>query len=350
VDPAQAVPVSVKVGDDVTGIDVTLELVHTTGITGAVVSPDGRLPNVHLSLVQGGPSLPTGFAGPVLEKSPSADGRFRFSNVTPGAYTIIASTIPLSPSGEGRQASGAYVWAKADVEVRGDEVPDVTLTLRPALRWSGRLVFEGTTLKPPLDFRGLHLSLSAVTTPNTRDVSAIATALRETGIRADGTFELTGIIPGTFGLSVTAPNADGWWLRSAVAGGNDVLDTLLEVKPDAVQIPDVVVRFSDQDASLSGAVQTATGQSAADYFIVIFPSDPAMWRPESRRVRTTRAGTDSIYTFRGLPPGDYRISALRDFDSDDLLDPSFFQTLRNTSIAVSLHDGEHKELGLRVAR
>ena len=50
----------------------------------------------------------------------------------------------------------------------------------------------------------------------------------------------------------------------------------------------------------------------------------------------------------GLPPGDYLIGALTDFDLDDLLESSFFEKLAAASATVTLGEGEQKTQDLRI--
>jgi hypothetical protein len=86
------------------------------------------------------------------------------------------------------------------------------------------------------------------------------------------------------------------------------------------------------------------------------PADTALWRADSRRVRTTRPATDGTFTFDDLVPGDYLLAALTDFDPADLrsdagvVDPAFAQQFAASSIKVSVGDGEQKRQDVRVGR
>jgi len=91
------------------------------------------------------------------------------------------------------------------------------------------------------------------------------------------------------------------------------------------------------------------GRPTSDYTIIVFPSDTQYWLPQSRRIQSTRPGTDGTYTVRGLPPGDYLMSAVTDVEPGAWFDPSFLETLKSSSTPIHLSEGEKKTQDLRLA-
>jgi hypothetical protein len=167
---------------------------------------------------------------------------------------------------------------------------------------------------------------------------------------AAGNFRIDGIVPGVYRLGASlASDPSGWWLRSAVVNGIDVLDRPLEIDV-STPLSGVVLTFADRHTLLTGRLEVPAGSAAADYHIVVFPADRSQWLPRARRIQSTRPGTDGVYVLRGLPPGAYRLAALTDVGADDLIDPSFFEAILPGSIAVTLADGEQKTQGLRITR
>ena len=165
--------------------------------------------------------------------------------------------------------------------------------------------------------------------------------------RADGTFEVAGILPGAYRFSAGAPG--GWWARSAMANGRDLFD----VPPEFGQSGDVtgvVVTFTDRHSDLSGALQTASGAAAPDYFVVALPADRALWQPNARRIRSTRPATDGHFSFTDLPGGEYLLAALSDFEPSDLNDEKFLEQLAPAAIKVTIVDGQKTTQDLRIAR
>src|SRR5207244_2126529 len=116
-----------------------------------------------------------------------------------------------------RVAPGA-LFGLADVTVNGRDAA-VTIALQHGVNVSGRLAFDGTTLKPPPDLTKLRVTLSAVVTGKgaTLGVSPVTAD-------ATGAFTFAGVAPGRYKFSATVPGSSatsGWQPRSATIGGRD---------------------------------------------------------------------------------------------------------------------------------
>jgi hypothetical protein len=95
-------------------------------------------------------------------------------------------------------------------------------------------------------------------------------------------------------------------------------------------------------------VTNERNQPAPEYTLVVFPADSRYWSGSSRRIQSTRPGTDGRYTFRNLPPGEYRIAPLFDLEPGATSDPAFLQQLEATSLRVTLQPGETKTQDMRL--
>ena len=140
----------------------------------------------------------------------------------------------------------------------------------------------------------------------------------------------------------------GWTLLSAVAKGRDALDFPLDVAPNE-EINDVVVTFTDTTQEVNGSLQDPTGRPAPDYTIVVFAADTRFWTSPSRRIRSTRPGTDGRFAVSNLPPGEYRIAAVVDVAPGEINDPAFLEQLVAASVKVTLAEGERKTQDLKIA-
>jgi hypothetical protein len=167
-------------------------------------------------------------------------------------------------------------------------------------------------------------------------------------VNPDGTFTLTGASPGSYRLSVTLPGSSlGWALRSAFVNGSDSLDIPFVVTPGR-SIDDAVVIFTDRPTDLSGTLQTPAGTPTADYFIVVFATDKALWSPSSRRNVSARPASSGKYSVRNLPPGEYFIVAVTDVEQGDWWDPSFLERLAPVATRFTVSEGERKTLDLKI--
>jgi hypothetical protein len=354
-DPDQAATLVLAEDEELAGIDIGLQVVRTSAIDGRLSIPGGTLPpgtQVTLTRLGQRRGAPNTIISSANTQTPDVAGDFRFTGVLPGKYRIVARAMTMTPVSTPQPPAGSSTssvaptastptrvfWALADVTIVDDDVTSLTMTLQPGLRLSGRIAFDAQTRTPPGDLTTVSLRLVEVN-------GAITFAAGGTG-RADGTFEISGILPGTYELSSALSD---WWLRSIVVDGRDVLDFPLEVGPTG-DVSGAVATFTDRHTELSGTLQSAARVPAPDYFVVVFSADRSFWRPGSRRVRFTRPSTDGRFALRDLPAGDYLIAALTDMEPSDLLDQSFIEGLIPGAVAVRLDDGEKKTQDLRIVK
>ncbi|HEY6357389.1 MAG TPA: hypothetical protein VIX35_04045, partial [Vicinamibacterales bacterium] len=352
---------------------------------GSLAGPDGRVPQgtqimLRPVVAPGMPMVPglSDQAARVL-----ADGTFAFSNVAPGQYTIAArATIrevdptqatPTNPqNGRGRGAFGgaggrggpgvisSILWASADVTVNGQNITGLALTLASGMSVSGGLEFHGTTLSPPSDLTRVRVTLSS---QDTQTQQGFGGGTGSATVDASGNFTILGVPPGRYmlrasvpvgaataggrgGTSSAAPSGS-WLLKSSTVNGRDSLDFPFEVKP-GVDVAGALLSFVDRNQTLKGTLQDATGRPTSDYTLIVFAADKAFWTPQSRRISSARPGTDGSYTIYGLPPGDYRITAVVDVEQGEWFDPDFLTQLLSASIPVSLAEGDTKTQDLKV--
>ena len=131
-------------------------------------------------------------------------------------------------------------------------------------------------------------------------------------------------------------------VKSILVKGQDALETPFQISPHEV-LSDVVVTFTDKVTDLSGALVDGTGKPVPNYFVLVFPTNPASWIQGSRRMRSPgRTGEDGRYRFANLPPGEYYMVALTDFDSQELYEPGFLEQVAAASFKITIEEGEKK--------
>jgi hypothetical protein len=157
-------------------------------------------------------------------------------------------------------------------------------------------------------------------------------------VEPNGEFTIEGMPPGHYAFSalnsITAPDSP-WSAKSAVVNGQNVIDGFVDIGPGET-IGNVVVTFTDRVTQLSGTLTDSANRPAPDYFIVVFPANPADWSATSRRIVQTRPLSDGTYTIRYLPPGDYRIAAVTDLQQNEWVDPAFLRQLVDASIRLTI--------------
>ncbi len=371
--------VTVSAGAERLGVDFSFAPVRAATVEGSVQGAVSNLARVELNLMIDGPQFQSFSGGrPILSQSPDAQGRFRYQNMAPGRYTILARALeaesgPAPPPGQngtfsvsspvGSSSAPAeapegrdYLFARADLDIDGGDVGGVALSLMPGAIATGIVKFEPGTAAVPTDLASLLIRFaypSAVGTSisNGTTIGTQFLAGPTVSVRPDGTWTARGIPPATFNVSATLPAAisKDWRLRSAMLDGRDLLDGPIDVLPGQT-LSGIVFTLIDRHSELSGAITGATGRPVSDYVVVVLPVDQQLWTRGSRRIKSVRPGTDGRFSIKDLPSGDYLIAAVTDVLPSDLMDAQWLSAVAAAGVKVTITDGGKTIQDLRVAQ
>jgi hypothetical protein len=337
---SQATPITLAAGQEHTGLEFALQRVPASIVEGVVSRSDGQsAAGTTVQMTGVAPPGPFAIDSPlVLQATAGANGSFQIPQVPPGDYTLVARA----------GAGGAALWGSGSVSISGADVNSVAIALEPGATVSGRVRFDGATAKPPADLTRIRVTLMPAEVLAQKPGTSIRTLLFVPGVplRADGSFEVAGVPPGSFALTVSPVDAASWWGRSALLGERDLFDGLIEV--GRASMIDVVVTFTDKRSELSGTLQTASGAPASDVFVIAYATNPAMWGPRARRVQAVRPGVDGRFSIKDLPPGDYYLSAVTEVEQEELQESKFLEDLVKASIKITIGEGEKKVQDLRM--
>lgn len=337
-DPLSAATYVLAPGEVRDGVDLQMRFEPTSRIEGVVVNPaGGAAPATRLSITR---HSPVRALNTTQVSGTGSDGRFATSSLSPGLYSVQVETRPTAES--------PALWARADVLLSSGEPSVVTLTLAPALTITGRLVFDGTTLKPPTQLPRVSVSLFGISPTH-----AEATTTVDVG----GSVSIVGVVPGRYMVrsgvpaaamaTPPAPGSPTWTVQSVTIGEQDVTDRAFEVGGAGAGA--LTVTFTDRVSELTGTLTRADGSPETDYFVIAMPADRDMWLPLSRRITSTRPDRTGRYTFRTLPAGDYLIAVTTDLVSQDLQDAGTLHSLAEHAIPVRIALGERRTLDVRTA-
>jgi hypothetical protein len=366
---ASATAVAVAAGQEATSIDFRVQLVPSAKIEGIILDPEGQpAQNVQMNVV---PKLDAWSTGSIflldavlLNRPQIVAGKFTIPSLRPGDYTIAAraaprGAAPSGPAGAGTPGSGRgqgpaaplSLWAMTDVTVAGVDQSNIVLRLEPGMTLTGRVGFEGDVLKPPADLSRVSLRLTTAPNPTGMTVSVNPATAQ---VNADGSFTFTGITPGKYLLSAAAPAATAvsgvtWQVKSLMIGRVDCADTPIEMKPGD-DVSGAVLTFTDKASEVSGTLSDATGKPTSEFSVILFPVDKAMWSTRSRRFRApVRAAVDGKFKFSSLPPGEYYLAALTDFEPSDVSTPAFLEQVVPSAVKITIGEGEKKTQDLKLA-
>jgi hypothetical protein len=324
--------VRVGVSEHVSGIDIPLQLLLTSVVSGVVTNTDGAPTAANVQLID---PLDAHREPWRLVQKRAHRWKVSFHGVVPGAYVVRAQT---SISGAVPPGSG-MVTASANVAVAEGSVGEVTLGLQRGVTVSGSL--DLNTIASSVDLRRIRVDLLAI--PTSADWEF---PLMRATPDAAGKFVIRGVAPGRYRVAVSGL-PDGVTVASAVFREKDAADYNLQVEPGG-KYADGLLKFTSRTSEIGGTLTNASADPVADQTVVLFPSDRTQWVPQSRRIQLVQGGPDGRYAIRGLPPGEYRIAAVADVESGRQFDPEFLGQLVATAATIAIGDGERRTHDIRV--
>lgn len=340
--PAEATVVTVKAGEERTSVDVVVNQVTSTTVQVELTSPPETGVNVQYNIINDDPAGSSSDGGQRRDQN----NRVFFMGLHPGKYTVIVQTVPAPVAfvqGQPRPAPvlapAQKMFASVPVEVNGEQLIAVSATLRPARTVSGRVIFNTTR---PADLTRSNVTVTLNPAPLGQGV--FFDGPQQAQVNADGTFTITGVIPGRYTLRA---NGAGGYLRSSSVAGQDTLDIPLEFTGER-DITDAVLTMADSASSLVGTLTDASGRPVFDYTLVVASTDTRYWLPGTRRITTIRPGPDGHYSISSLPPGSYFLAAVQDLEFGAQFDPEFLRELLPASVPVTIVEGGKTTQDLRV--
>lgn len=329
---ASAGTVAVGPAQEVSGIDIKLQVIQTASITGRVTSTEPTLPQTRLQLMDA--SMPVNQVG-IWWRDMRPDGTFAFHGLVPGSYILNGAGTPGGQPG----MAGGDMWGRVEVAADPRAPSQVTLPMQRGITVSA--AFAQDNLPPGFDSAKARVSLYPISSPTDWEMPVYSMP-RD----ANGRHTVQNVLPGQFQFRVLGL-PDGWALESAIFDGRDTADLNLQIDGSR-NIAGVELKLTSRRAEIGGTLTNATGAPVSDYHVILFPSDRRFWVPQSRRIHLAQPGPDGRFQFRMLPPGDYRIAALAEIEPGRHFDPEWLSQIIGAGIAVQLTDGDKRTQDIRI--
>jgi hypothetical protein len=328
-----ATPLTVGLSQEVSGVNFAAQLVRMARVDGRVFGPDGPPAfGTQVLLTAADTTMGRGLRLP-LSGRVGRDGYFEVNGVPPGSYTVQAV------SGR-RRRNGDQLYANQRIAVDGQDITDLTLMLRRGAEIRGRIRFDRN--QPDWsDLERLQVTTSPLDpnpTPFGRRGAAGA------GVEADGSFTLSDIGGGRQLIRMNRL-PDDLQLKAVYVDGRDVIDAPIEFYPGQT-VSGVTLVLTEQVTELTGIVHDDRGDALTAFTVIAFSTDEQLWQPQSRHIMASRPDQNGQYRLRGLPPGNYLLSAVELVEQGEWFDPRFLGNLRRQAARVTLRDGESKSLNL----
>jgi 5-hydroxyisourate hydrolase-like protein (transthyretin family) len=215
-------------------------------------------------------------------------------------------------------------------------ITDIVLDLTPGATLTGRVRFESHGASGP-DVTTLRLYAPLV------DGTKFG-GEPKSRMSINGRFELVGVDAGSRlirAMQVPAP----WSLERVTQGGQDITYTPVAIK-QGEKLEDVELTFTDSAPTIRGVVRNASGRAIVDGLVVAFPVDRTLWRAASRHIGSARTDWLGHYTIGPLPPGDYLMVSVTEYDEADLFERETLDQLSRLATRVMLSLGQRRLLDL----
>ena len=229
-------------------------------------------------------------------------------------------------------------FAVLPVTVSGGDVEGLNIVLSPGATVSGTATFQRSQASTP------DVSQFRVSAPSADEGSF--GSQQNARIDSSGRFMLDGVPVGAHWIRTQTPR--GWTLKSVTVDGRDVTDVPVELR-SGQRLSAVAMTFTDRVSEISGSVTDQQGAALTDFTMLAFPTDTTLWHPLSRHIMTARPDQNGRYQLRGLPPGEYFLTAVDPTESGEWFEPAYLDEHRGNAIRVTVAEGDVKTQDLRLA-
>jgi hypothetical protein len=339
-----AAQITLAAGEERADITISMRPVPAVRVSGRLVAPDGSVPPPTTIRLVGAAMSDIITAGVVTGPEyvgfetvtgvSGAAGRFTLLGVPPGEYVLTHANRFLSRAIQ--QGQPAY-WISQPVTVGADDLPDLIVPLRPALRVEGRFEYRSAATTPPPPIPAIVFE-----TPFGEPGQFAAEVARG----AAPTFATVA----AGGQYIARPyESSTWFVQSVTLGGKDITDRAFDLNADATSF---VVTYTDRPSKVSGTVTDDQGSTSATAVVLVFPVDPRKWSGYGASPRTLKSALTTrfgVYTINQLPPGDYYAIAVGAADIDGWQDPDTLEALATQATRLTVAaDDSARTLDLRV--
>lgn len=329
--------ITVSAGQDLAGMDFSLQSGRTVTISGEVAEEGSPASprNLTVSLVR----QPSTGSGTIRGTFPVVEGRktaFELRGVPPGTYSLYANTTPNLRSATlvdvlDRDVSGIQIALHINVTVPGvvtldGEAPHVNAVVRfSPFDPDGKTVIDD--LPRPRD-------------PREREGVPIA---------PDGKFSATDNPWGRYAIRVIGLSPDAY-VDEVQQDGVDVYDAGINVTTDAFRYPtdQITVKVKSNGGRIEGIVQTSDRKPLSRAVVVLVP--PVARRRNPSLYLVTTSDPDGRFSLRGIQPGEYKVFAWEDVPEGAWQNAEFLAEFESQGRVVSIAPSVLSQVEIVAAR
>jgi len=317
-DPGGAVPIEVRAGQEISGIEIRMQKGRVYRVRGSVVGvavdPASRV-QVSLQSQQrrGGTVFVSGGAMRM-------GGAFEMSSVRPGSYFVLAIRFD-----SGRQ----QVLGRTPVTVTNGDVDSVVVQAGAPVAIAGRVQVEGD--------ENARVTGSVLLQAGNREFGGPTVR-----IEGDGTFKIDNVSRETHHITVSGL-PEGMYVKRARAGSVDVLESGLDLS-NAESVTPLEIVVSPKGAAIEGVARHDSKPWPGAWVTLV--------QPDRVRgpVRTIAADQDGRFTLKGVAPGEYRLYAWEEPMPTGEVEPELLKPYEGHAVKVKVAEGGREQVEVKLVR
>jgi hypothetical protein len=248
----------------------------------------------------------------------NADGTFEFAAVPPGSYYIVA------------QVPQQAMTTRLPVDIGSGDLNNVAVRLQPPIAVAGSLTVEGA--QPNVRLASVRLTFAPAEAGPGRNGQA--------QLNDDGTFQATLNVDAYIVEAGGMP--DGYYLKSVKLAGREMPDATLDLNYGGGLV-DVVLAPAAGD--ITGTVQNSHGDPATSVQVTAVPVSGSLRRDMNKLVTSDAMGN---FTLHGLPPGEYKIFAWEEVDTNAWMDRDYRQPFESRAASVKVDESTTPTVTLKL--
>jgi hypothetical protein len=331
---AEATRITLKGGQEIGGASFAMIVARMARVRGRVLNSRGEPSGGMMAMLMPADPYQRMTGMQMNNAMVAGDGTFEFASVAPGRYSFNVRP-------QGMQSPNAE-FATAEIVVGSEDLDNVIVTTHTGAVARGVVLTDDGSAPP---FRAHQVQIF----PATMEPAMMFGGPNNNRINEDYTFEITGLSERRTFRGSAGGAASGWYLKSVLFDGQEVIDTGIDFTPGRTY-EGIQVIFSQKTTDLSGLVTDDRGTPVLDATVVIFPANRDRWTYQSRYVRTTRPDTNGRYIVKNMPPlDDYLVIAVQNLEQGQGSDPEFLARAREDAKPFSLIEGETKAVDIRLS-
>jgi hypothetical protein len=338
IEAARAVPVVLRNGDNIRGIELPTPSLRTFKVSGTVVNSPGAVPSFTFS-TRSRVDLPASQYPSLPNRIANSSREFEISGLPSGSWDLFA-IVPLEKTGVDpvQAVSRPNATGRAHINVGDRDVDGVVIVIGSATV-QGQVLLKGAATGPTVNPTGVRIAL--IPEDNIPAPLLAGTSMNQTPDDS-GVFLFPYLPSGNYRISA-ATQFSGWYISDVRQGPRSIFDQS-RITIGAIPIEPLEIHLSPGGGTIKGILDESTAPAREDNtepLIALVPQSQFQ-RDNLTLYKTAKlVGGTGEFTFRDVAPGNYKVIAWgRAPFGDPSRNAEFVARYESRGASVTVTDGE----------